>query len=79
MSKNYIPVSRRYYEKNEEEVIEVCGKLNMLIPVLRRIKDEAKLTDEEIKQVQYISDMLDEKMGNLENFLADENNQFYMD
>ena len=71
--KNYIPLSRKYYEDLEKNACDLLIHLHQVIPTLRGIG----LTEEEYKVYKDLADILDKRMLYVENLLEDENNIFY--
>ena len=77
MSKNYISISKDYFERVADDAVEVGMKTNQLIQSLESIKSFINLTDEEIAQIKNTVSILEGKIDLIEDLVDDENNQFF--
>ena len=77
MSKNYISISKSYFEKVEKEIDNVSMKMSRVIGSLESIKSNINLTDEEIEILKNARNILVNKLENIEELTEDTNNEFH--
>lgn len=79
MSKEYIRISRKYFETTVTDSCDVASKLDEVQKSLKSISTYSKITEEEIDILEKAWDILIKKAENLEYLLEDDNNVFYND
>lgn len=77
MSREYIPISKKYFKRVARESVDIAVKIHEIKSSLKAIQSIINLTDEEIKIFQDAVGVLENKADLIEEIMEDPNYEFY--